>query len=95
MPSQADDSFLRTKSSFVMYFCIGNKVSPCFALSFCSGDGTYSFFKVSPFLFLLCYLKALKYSSIVLYDEKILQEKLIFVFYNSNIIQFIFFIKQI
>ena len=25
MPSQADDSFLRTKSSFVMYFCIGNK----------------------------------------------------------------------
>ena len=57
MPSQADDSFLRTKSSFVMYFCIGNKVSPCFALSFCSGDGTYSFFKVSPSFFCCVILK--------------------------------------
>ena len=67
----------------------------CIALSFCSGDGTYSFFKVSPFLFLLCFPKSLKHSRIVIYNEKILQEKLIFVFYNGNIIQFIFFIKRI
>ena len=31
----------------------------------------------------------------IMNHEKILQEKLIFVFYNSNIIQFIFFIKRI
>ena len=65
------------KLSFVIYFWIGKNTSPCFAFSFCSGISECGVFIFCP----------LYNSSIVLYNEKIMQEFMRIQSYNSSIIQ--------